>query len=249
MISLGGLTGGLTFGQMIDTWGYRKTTFVVSFLFALVPFAAVLAIRKGELSQAERSTRSPVGVRWVTPAFLLVLLSEILAMTAAGTGNMGRSLLMSEKAFSNAAITATMAVSGLVSLPVRFVLGWLSDALGRRGVMIASFVAGIASLLLFAVSQSLWQFFAAAALLSIHAISVTLGPALVADIVRSERIGTGLSIFQGAAWIGTISGYIYSGVSFPRLGMTPGLVVGALLPFASIPVLLLARPQSRRKSA
>jgi MFS family permease len=246
MISLGALIGGLVFGGMIDAWGYGKTTFVVSFSFALVPAAAVLAIRKGELSPAVPQTRSPIGVRWVSPAFLLVLAAEILAMTVAGTGNMGRSFLMNEKAFPNAAITATMAASGLVSLPLRFVLGWISDSRGRRGVMIASFAAGIASLLFFAVSQALWQFLAAAALLSIHAISVTLGPALVADIVRSERIGTALSVFQSAAWVGTISGYVYSGVSFPRLGMIPGLLVGALFPLAAIPILLLAQVTAGR---
>jgi MFS family permease len=246
MISLSALIGGLTFGRMVDAWGYAKTTLVVSFFFALVPLAAFLEVGGGELSPARRATKVTIGAGWVSPAFLLVLVSEILGMTVAGTGNMARSLLMNEKAFPGSAITATMAVAGLVSLPLPFVLGWVSDALGRKSVIVASFVAGIASLLLFTVSQSLWQFSVATALLSIHAISVTLGPALIADIVRSDRVGTGLSVFQSAAWAGTISGYVYSGISFTRLGMTAAVMMGGVFPLVAIPFLLLARTANRK---
>jgi MFS family permease len=129
-------------------------------------------------------------------------------MTAGGSGNMGRSFFMSEKAFSSATITSTAAVGGIVSLPLPFVLGWLSDRVGRRSVRVGSILAGIASLLLLTLSRSLWQFSAATAFLSIHAISMSLGSAFVSDIVRKERVGTGVSLFQSAAWIGTIVGSV-----------------------------------------
>ena len=52
----------------------------------------------------------------------------------------------------------------------------------------------------------------------------------VSDIVRKERVGTGVSLFQSAAWIGTIAGYVYSGAAFARLGMIPALMTGSIFP-------------------
>jgi len=241
MVSLGSLIGGLTFGRIVDARGYGAMTSVASLVLLLIPLAALLPVDLGGAPTAKRVSRSAEGTAWISPAFLLLLVAEILAMTVAGTGNMGRSLLMSEKAFGGSQITTTMAVAGLVSLPLPFILGWLSDSLGRGVVMLASFAAGIASLLVLTVSQTLAEFSAATALLSLHAVSMTLGPALAADVVPAERVGTGVSFFQSAAWIGTIGGYIYSGISFPRFGMVPSLLAGAAFPAIAIVVLLARR--------
>ena len=89
------------------------------------------------------------------------------ATLLAGAGNLGRSLSMNERAFSNAAITTTAAVGGIVSLPFPLALGWISDRVGRKTVILASFLAGAASLLLLIVSRSLWEFWAVAALTSL----------------------------------------------------------------------------------
>jgi MFS family permease len=245
MISLASLVGGLTFGRMADAWGYGGMAEAAAVFEAIVPLTALLAVPGAGSPIPKQAAGAPVRVRWVGAALLLLLGSEILAMTVAGSGNMGRSLLMNEKAFSGAAITSTAAIAGIVSLPLPFILGWLSDRVGRRGVMIGSFVAGIAALLLLPVSRSLWLFSAATALLSVHAVSMTLGPAFVVDIVPAEKVGAGVSLFQSAAWVGTIAGYIYSGVAFPRLGIIPALLAGAVFPVAAIPVLLLIRTAAR----
>jgi MFS family permease len=247
MISLGALAGGLTIGRMVDAWGYPGMFTAVALLMAIIPAAALLLVSEGSFSPLKKYKPSPKGAGWLSIAFLLLLLSELLAMVAGGTGNMGRSLLMDEKAFTSAAITTTMAVGGIVSLPLPFALGWISDKVGRKSVLIASCIAGIAGLLLLIVARSLWQFSAAAALLSIHAISMTTGPAYVTDIVRPERVGTGVSLMQSAAWIGTILGYVYSGLAFPRLGMIVSLWVGSLFPLLAIPVLLLVRTAARSR--
>ena len=126
---------------------------------------------------------------------------------------------MNERAFSNAAVATTAAVGGIVSLPFPLILGWISDRIGRRTIMIASFLAGTAFLLLLIVSRSLWQFWMVAALLALHALSMSIGPAYVADLVRKERVGTGISLLQSCTWIGSIIGYIYSGIAFQNLGI------------------------------
>jgi MFS family permease len=247
MISLGSLLGGLTFGKMVDLWGYAGMSNSASLWSAITPVAALLLVDDGKEARvseripAREVRKVPGAARWVSAAFVLLILAEVIGNSATGPGNMGRSLSMSEKSFSNAAITVTMAVGGLISMPFPFLLGRLSDAVGRKSIMIASFLAGTASLLLLIVSRSLWQFWAVAALMSVNAVSTTIGPAYVADVVRKERVGTGISLFQSAAWIGTIIGLVYSGIAFQRLGMPAGLAVGAAFPVLGILILVFVR--------
>jgi MFS family permease len=237
---------------MVDAWGYAGMSDVTTLFAALTPVAALLLVGEGrEVSVSTRQADPPGAARWVSAAFLLLILAEVLGNFAAGPGNMGRSLSMSEKTFSNAAITTTMAAGGLISLPFPFLLGRLSDAVGRKSVLIGSFLAGTASLLLLIVSRSLWQFWAVAGLMSVHAVSMTIGPAYVADLVRKDRVGTGISLFQSAAWIGTIVGLIYSGIAFQRLGMRISLAVGSLMPLLAVFVVVSIRSSaaSRRRRA
>jgi predicted MFS family arabinose efflux permease len=87
--------------------------------------------------------------------------------------------------------------------------------------------------------------------MSVHAVSMTIGPAYVADLVRKDRVGTGISLFQSAAWIGTIVGLIYSGIAFQRLGMRISLAVGSLMPLLAVFVVVSIRSSaaSRRRRA
>jgi MFS family permease len=105
--------------------------------------------------------------------------------------------------------------------------------------MIASFLAGFASLLLLMASRSLWQFWAVAGLMSLHAVSMTIGSAYVTDIVRKQRVGTGISFIQSCTWIGTVIGYMFSGIAFQHLGIRWGLAIAAVFPLLAILVLLI----------
>jgi MFS family permease len=240
-VSLGSLVGGLTFGRMADAWGYPRMFTIVTLFMVIAPAAALLLVDGGRANPAKEKTVLSGESRWVSGAFLLLLLAAVLAWVVAGVGNLGRSLSMNERAFSNAAITTTAAVGGIVSLPFPLILGWISDRLGRKTVILGSFLAGAASLLLLIVSRSLWQFWVVAALMSLHAISMTIGPAFVADIVKKERVGTGISFFQSCTWIGTIIGYIYSGIVFQHSGIRTGLAIGATFPLLGVLVLFLIK--------
>ena len=176
---------------------------VVALFMAIVPAAALLFVAEKPVNPAA-GTITPSGkVRVTSGAFLLLLVAVILAWVAAGAGNMGRSISMDEKGFTNSAITVTAAVGGIVSLPFPLVLGWISDRVGRKSVMMASFLAGVACLLFLVIARTLWQFWGVAALMSLHAISMSIGPAYVVDFVDKERVGTAVSLVQSSTWIGT----------------------------------------------
>jgi MFS family permease len=240
-ISLGSLTGGLTVGRMADAWGYPVMFSILAGLFLLIPVAALLAIREapspsGNPGIPERGA----GVPLFSFGLLLLLAAEILTMVSNGEGNLGRSLAMSSS-FTSAAITSTAAVGGVVSLPLPFLMGWLSDRVGRKPMMIASSLFGSANLLLLLVSRSWWAFCAVAALNSLMAIGISVGPAMVADVVRREKVGAGISLFQSSVWVGMIIGFSGSGLAFQRLGIPFGLESGAAVALLAIPLFLLGR--------
>jgi len=241
-ISLGSLLGGLTMGRMTDAWGYPGMLSVSAGFILLIPVAAVLLVRKEPFEASRGGIPEPRSFGPLfTAAFLLLLLAQIFTTVSTAEGNLGRSLAMSAASFRSAEITTTAAIGGLVALPIPFLLGWLSDRVGRKPVMIASPLFGAASLLLLLVSRSLWQFYGVAVLSALMVISVTVGPALVADVVRQERVGTGLAFYQSSVWIGFIIGYASSGAAFQRLGMQAGLELGMLCTFMAVPLLLAVR--------
>jgi MFS family permease len=249
MIPLGSLVGGLTFGRMVDAWGYPGMSTAVAAFCLIVPAAALLLVREdtaAPVGPEKAPAKVPSGAQWISGTLLLLLCAEILAMIATGVGNMGRSISMHERAFSNGAITTTTAVGGIVSLPIPFVMGWLSDRLGRRKIMNATFLAGTAGVVLLLISRSLWHFCAVAAFMSLNSVSMTVGPAYVADIVKKERRGTGVALLQCSAWIGMIIGYVYSGIAFQRFGMVVGLASAAAVPVLGILVLSFVRTGTGR---
>jgi MFS family permease len=72
-----------------------------------------------------------------------------------------------------------------------------------------------------------------------------IGSAYVADIVRKEKVGTSISMFQSCTWIGTVIGYVYSGIAFQHFGVRAGLVVGAVFPLLGVLILLFVRTSAK----
>ena len=240
-VGVGSLVGGIAVGPMVDAWGYSTMFFALSGLGVLIILSALLAIRETqELPESKESAASPsVGVIGIPLLFLLA--GQLLGWVANGPGNMTRADLMNNMEFNKTAITMTLAVGGLLSLPLPLFLGWLSDRVGRRKVIFASYLAGTACLLVLSVAQRFWHFCIAAAMLSLLTVSMSVGPALVADIVRREKVGTAVSLFQSMQWIGTILGFAYSGFASQYLGTRPALLMGSIAGVIAAVAALTAR--------
>ncbi|TFG58661.1 MAG: MFS transporter, partial [Spirochaetales bacterium] len=222
-IGLGALAGGLSIGPMVDAWGYRRMFTVMAAFLLIIPLAALVMVRETS-SVSEKAVQGPVKQRGRFEKVLFLLFAaQIFGMIANGLGNMARSISMSGLSFTNTAITTTAAVSGLIAIPLALFLGWLSDKLGRKLILIISHAAGTLCLVLLVISFRLWHFWIAASLLSIVVVSMSVGPAFVADIVKKESVGTGIALFQGAQWLGIIAGFVYSGYAFKAMGFSSSL--------------------------
>jgi predicted MFS family arabinose efflux permease len=156
---------------------------------------------------------------------------------------------MNSGGFSKSVITLTAAIQGLVSLGIPLVMGWLSDSIGRRWVLIASFADVSVSLLLLAFSRSMWQFCAFVVLFSFLNVPQAVGPAYVVDINPAWNVGRGISLFQSKFCIGNIAGMAATGYAIERLGIFTPILASGLFPIAATVLLLFLREKTRPSQA
>jgi len=152
---------------------------------------------------------------------------------------------MNSGGFSKSAITLTASIQGLVALCFPLFLGWLSDRIGRRWILIATYLVTSASLVLLAFSRTAWQFYVFAGLSSFISIPFAVGPAYVMDIVPRESAARGVSLFQSMFWAGNIVGMAAGGLAFNKLGTSAPLLFSSLFPIAGVILLLLIRERRR----
>ena len=143
---LGALIGGLSVGYVADRFGFRGVFGGLSAFCLLIVIGGFLSVEPPVALPSEAGAEAVSGNRGLGRWLVLLLAAQLIVAVANGTGNLGRSLSMNAGGFSKSAITLTAAIQGLVSLGFPLVLGWLSDRVGRRSVLIASFAATGASL-------------------------------------------------------------------------------------------------------
>lgn len=241
-MGLGAVVGGLSVGPMVDRWGYPTMFSALSLFATVLPAAAAFLEDKNLVHVPDRAAPLRSQKSHFGKAFVFLLLAHLVAVVVNGTGNIGRSLAMNNLGFAATAITVTGVVGGIVSLPFPFILGWLSDRLGRKLLISVCYASYALCLVVYAVSSSLWHFAVATALLGIGIISNSVGTAFVTDLVTPSVLGRGVSLFQGMFWLGYVIGLAASGYTFQSLGISTGMLVGAILPLIAIVLIVSIRP-------
>ena len=248
----GSIIGGLGIGTLVDRFGYSVMFLVVAGCYLLVPLVLMLLPRVPvERIAAPSGPRgTPAAAPRIGRAAFLVLGAQLIAFIANGAGQLGRSLLMNVRGFPAAAITSTSVVGALVALPVPFVLGWLSDRVGRRAILIACYACGAGALALLLASRVLWQFWVVGMLLAVLGVSVSIGMAFIADLVPASRVGVAMSLFQAAFYLGSVASMSALVPAAGAIGMPRALVAACGAAAISVVLLLFVRrPHDAAKPA
>ncbi len=128
---LGAIAGGLAAGWLVETYGYPAMFAGFGAVFAGWPLIGLAGLRDKPDAPARQQARA--GEDAAPAAFFHLLLAAVLlsAATASIVG-LGLTLEMKADHFSARAITGANVVGGLVTIPVVWWFGKLSDRLGRK---------------------------------------------------------------------------------------------------------------------
>lgn len=237
-IALSQMLGGLLAGPVVDRWGFTLL-FNASALLYILAFMVGLLLEDKQAAQpqpAHQTTPPPAMI--LNLGFLALVIGSILVHAASTMTNMARPLMMDSLDFSTSAITSVIAVSGAANLPLPFLMGWLSDRVGRKSVLIGCYGVVALGIILLSRSSALWHFWMAQTLITTYRSTQVVGAALVADFAPRRQLSSSLSHFAMMPWIGGLVGYALTGTAIQNFGPANTLLIGALLPLAAVLVLL-----------
>ncbi len=240
--SLGALIGGAAAGPVVDKWGYAMMFMAASVYCFIWPLAAFFVEDKPASGELKESREQPANWRWLTGGVSLLFLASLVATIAVFVNILGISVAMNNLGFSAAAISSTGAVGGAIALPLPVLLGWLSDRVGRKQLLTLCYLAGLLSLLILAVSKTLWNFWLAASFgVLLFDVNRGIGSAFVTDLVPKESLGKGLAIFNAMPWLAGIIGFALTGYAIEVFGMAATFIIAAFLPFTGIILVISIR--------
>lgn len=238
-IACGQVLSGLTAGPIVDRWGFAALFAAAAGLYVVLILAALLL----EDTKAGRVERVGRAAAPASLPFVLVLLlgAHVLAFTAHYVALMARPLAMDALNFSSSDITGTMAISGLINLPMPFILGWFGDRVGRRTALIVSYALPVAGIALLIPASLVWHFWIAQILIAMVNSSQSVGSALMTDLVEPEALSAGLSRYAAMPWVGAVIGYTLTGFVAQYAGLPVTLAAGVGLALASVPLVYATR--------
>jgi MFS family permease len=246
--NIGTIASGFLYGWIVDRAGF-SVIFLISIGICLAWIVAALLYQdiKAPAQDGAKPVRAISGKRIfrLGMSFNALFFAVILGWIVIHSGKLGTTLSMSLLGFSTFDISRSNGIAALVSMPVPLVLGWLSDRIGRKSLLI--FLSGVAilSLLILSNFQTLAGFWIASSLLSLCAAMGVLSQALTVDLVPQASLGLGLSLLTIANHVGGIIGSFLLGNGFEFLGMMQTFQINLLLPAVTILLLLLIQEGQR----
>ncbi len=240
-VGLSQFVGGLIAGPVVSRWGFPALFLLVA-LTQIAPIVAALVI--DDSRKAPQPQPSTSGRRSTSEGYWLLLAAGFLVYVVNFTVVLGRPLAMKSAGLDASAISSTVAIAGLVALPLPFVMGWLSDRVGRRPLLALAWALFASGMFLLAFADTLAAFWLSATLMAAMTSTLSLSSALVADLVRRSYLSSGLSRLSAVPWLGAIVGSSAAGVVIVVFGLqTTFLLAGALPVVSALLVLALHQPQ------
>ncbi|MXZ47585.1 MAG: MFS transporter [Chloroflexi bacterium] len=273
LVSTGNGAGGLAapvLATMIVLIGWRETAIASALVIALIGFPLAMTLRDRPepygyapdgvpLDQAARQRAArgtpaaglsgmSVGEVLRTPAFYLLAMSSGLGGAILGTWIVHQIPHLEATGFSLQAAASIAGFYALFQIAMRYVLGWVGDTVGRRPMLVASFVLIGIGLLVFSRLNpgQVWLIpvyyltFATG-----HATFVVMSQTVVADYFGTRRFATIRGLAQSTAMPLGIVGPVFAGWMFDRTGSyeIALTVLSSCAIFAAICILLIRRPQ------
>lgn len=243
---VGQILAGFTAGPIVDRWGYTTLFSVTAMAWIIQIVAGMLledkpAVTKNDELPLLKVRKSPIAKE----LWFLFIAATLVGVTTFSTG-FGRPLIMDQLEFDATAITLTVAIGGVASLPVPLLLGWLSDIFGRKRLLIISYLVTFSAAFLLINAFQLWHFWLVAIGFALVDGAMTVGSALITDLVSPKKLSSALARYTSSFWIAGALGYGFTGFFINSFGIQTTFAIVSLLPLISIAFILFIRQTSKR---
>lgn len=244
--ALAALIGGMTAGEIVLHWDYEALFLVCTIAYVMVIIASMV-ISDVEQEPVEKKLTLPTPKKPfdISQAIIILILASSVAHVASFIIGMARPLMMNNLNFDPSAITSVIAISGLISLPLPIVAGWLSDKFGRKPILIGAYLVTAIGAGLFLSADTLVQFWVAQAFFSVLACTMVVGTAFVMDTVSTENVDMGVSFFATTPWIGAVIGSTTGGFSMEYLGTTVTFEIAIALIIVAVFLSMIVRSERK----
>ncbi|HEY3889254.1 MAG TPA: MFS transporter [Caulobacteraceae bacterium] len=221
------------------------------FYVAVIPglLALVMIALVGEKRSARVAAKAKIGLARFPSAYW-----KYLAVTAIfGIGNSSNAFLILQTKALGASLTSTIliyAAFNLVAALVSYPAGALSDRLGRRNLLLASFGVFVAAYLGFALTGNvllIGGFFILYGLF--QGIFRSAGKALASDLVTRETRASGVGWYSTTVGLSGLAASLVAGLLWDRVGHGAVFLYGAVLAVLGAVALLALVPAEPVRSS
>jgi DHA1 family multidrug resistance protein-like MFS transporter len=229
---LGTLIGSAAVGALVTRQGFATMFSLLGALWVLLPLIGLVVLKDRPLTNpAGGVNQAAAGPARFASSFYLLLGLTIASALAINAGRLGTSLSMQALDFSPAAIASSATVSGLFAIPLTFLIGALSDRLGRERFLAIGYLLASAGVLSLVFAAQLWQFWIAATLLLVSlSASGAMASALTTDILAPEALTRGLSWLKGMNSTASVISFAATGIFLDSFGSQALYLVALILP-------------------
>lgn len=239
------ILGGLTAGPIVEHWGYVTLFSVAGSVWIIQAVATTFLEDKKIVHEPDSDTPSQVSTSPMSMALWLLILASMMVGIANFSTGLARPLMMDMLKFDASAISSAVAVGGLVSLPAPFLLGWLSDKVGRKKLLIMTYVMASIGTLIMLEAVELWVFWVSIGCFSLNSSAMSIGSALITDMVQPRVLSKALTRYASSLWVAGTLGYGITGIIIQSIGMQGTLFLVAMLPLTSVLLIIAIRSGSK----
>lgn len=236
-VGIGGTIGSFAAGPIVDRWGYPVMFQVAALCYVVVPLAGLFLTDRVIPRSQPQAGAAPRPGFFSNRTFLLLSGASVIIHIANSQIALSKPLIMDGLHFDATSISTAGAIGSLICMPLPFLVGWLSDRLGRKPFIVLCYLTQVIGLLILSSSSILWHFWMISIFQNMVGNSMVAGQALVTDTFSKESLGTVLSLFGATPWIGLMIGFSLSGTAMNAFGVTSSLMLGVGI--ALIAMLLL----------
>jgi MFS family permease len=241
---LGPVMSGFFFGKIMDSYGF-ETLLILNVVIPVIWTVLSLFYR---VPASPPPKPGPQPARAPFPlAFYWIILAATLGWLSVNGGKLGITLAMTLLSFSADEISLTVGVASLIALAMPLWLGWLSDLVGRKPLLLGLNLIGLAGLWIISQAQDLIGFCIASSLLSVYSCFGSLANAFITDLAPPESIGTALALVNGTSFIAGIFSSTLVGTAVNTWGNQTPFLFAMVFPLVA-GLLLVRIGENRQKN-